>query len=184
MFQRLPQGYDIVADTYRTNSLKNSERDIRGISSKIIVSSASSKVPRNQNAAEMLQELDCKKIYFSLDTVCYEITAGSANEVAELSSNQEEADTKLLLHTKHAIDEYPDQRVVIRSPSRDVDIDILFIAIFQHKADRIWIDYGTGDHRNVFNLNSVDMDADKKSALIGFHAVTSNDYVFLIFLTW
>ena len=52
LFSKLPAGYsriDIVADTYRLNSLKDPEREKRGISSKVLISSASAKIPRNFN---------------------------------------------------------------------------------------------------------------------------------------
>ena len=49
--------------------------------------------------------------------------------------------------------------------------------MFPLQAERIWIDYGTGDNRKVLKLNSIDMDEEKKLALLGFHAATGNDYV-------
>ena len=203
LFETLPKGYhriDIIADTYKKNSLKCSERDSRGISEKVMVRSASSRIPRNfsdflkngenktrlieiikdeliRNSREVLATLLCTTIYFSLDMVCYKITSQSVTEVPQLSSNQEEADTKLLLHTKHAIDENLGHNVIVCSPSGDVDINILFLAIFQEQAEHIWIDYGRGEHRKVLHLASVDMDADRKTALIGYHAVTGNDYI-------
>ena len=50
LVDRLPKGYrriDIIADAYREKSLKNNERDRRGVSNKVIVRSALSKIPRN-----------------------------------------------------------------------------------------------------------------------------------------
>ena len=50
LVDRLPKGYrriDIIADTCREKSLKNNERDRRGVSNKVIVRSAPSKIPRN-----------------------------------------------------------------------------------------------------------------------------------------
>ena len=50
LVDRLPKGYrriDIIADTYREKSLKNNEKDCRGVSKKVIVCSALSKIPRN-----------------------------------------------------------------------------------------------------------------------------------------
>ena len=38
-----------------------------------------------------------------------------------------------------------------------------------------------GKSRKVIKLSDIDMDADKKTALIGFHAFTGNDYVSSIF---
>ena len=42
-------------------------------------------------------------------------------EINELNSNHEEADTKLLLHTKHASDN-GEPNVLIKSPDTDVTI--------------------------------------------------------------
>ena len=201
LFNKIPPGYsrvDIVADTYKSNSLKDPERNLRGISSKVMISSSSSKIPRNfndflkngenktrlieliknelvNNRMLILTSLDCECIFFSMHNICYKISKECITEIQELSSNQEEVDTKLLLHAKHALRD--NNLVIIRSPSGDVDINILFLAMFQTNDNKIWLDYNTGDHRRVLPLNAIDMDSDKKSALIGFHALTGNDYV-------
>ena len=88
---------NIIADTYRENSLKNNERDSRGVSNKVIIRSASSRIPRNfteflkngdnktrliellkdeliKNSQEMLELLSSEMIYFSLDGMCLKIT--------------------------------------------------------------------------------------------------------------
>ena len=112
-----------------------------------------------------------------MDNICVKISERSSCEVSELASNQEEGDSKLLLHTNHSIHNNPDHKIVIRPPSGDIDINILFINIFYNNTVIIWIDYGTGDNRRTINLRSIDIDSDKRSALIGFHAGTGNDYV-------
>ncbi|KAG1693959.1 Ral GTPase-activating protein subunit alpha-1 [Nymphon striatum] len=201
------QGYarvDIVADTYRKDSLKNSERIKRGHSAKVLINSAESKIPRNfsdflkngENKGRMieiikdemdkqkhafLEKLKCNEIMFSVDKVCIRMTEHSTDVVDELSSNQEEADTKLLLHAKHVFNAHPGKAVLIRSPSGDVDINILFLALFPEDADRIYIDYGTGKSRKVLQLSTIDMPDTFKSALVGFHAFSGNDYISSIF---
>ena len=203
LVDRLPKGYrriDIVADTYREKSLKNNERDRRGVSNKVIVRSALSKIPRNfsdflkngdnktrlielikdefvKHSHDYLQLLSSEVIYFSIDGLFLQIKQERVIEASQLSSNQEEADTKVLLHTNHVLHENIDQNVVLRSPSGDIDLNILCIAMFPLQAERIWIGYGTGDNRKVLKLNSIDMDEEKKLALLGFHAATGNDYV-------
>ena len=203
LVDRLPKGYrsiDIIADTYREKSLKNNEIDRRGDSNKVIVRSALSKIPRNfsdylkngdnktrrtelikdefvKHSHDYLQLLSSEVIYFSIDGLCLQIKQERVIEASQLSSNQEEADTKVLLHANHALHENIDQNVVLRSPSGDIDINILCIAMFSFQAERIWIDYGTGDNRKFLKLNSIDMDEEKKLALLGFHAATGNDYV-------
>ena len=52
-------------------------------------------------------------IYSSLDGVCLKITQDTVTEETKLSSNQEEADTKLLLHAKHVLHENQNQNVVL-----------------------------------------------------------------------
>ena len=42
-------------------------------------------------------------IYFSTDGICHYITRNNNSIIPELSTNQEEADTKLCLHTLHAL---------------------------------------------------------------------------------
>ena len=49
-------------------------------------------------------------------------------------------------------------------------------------AERMWVDYGTGDHRHILYLKPIGMDDDeKKLALLGFDATTGNDYVSSLF---
>ena len=117
-------------------------------------------------------------ICFSIDGLCLQIKQERVIEASQFSSNQEEADTKVLFHANHVLNENIDQDVVLRSPSGYIDINILRIAMFPLQAERIWIDYGTGDNRKVLKLNSIDMDEEKKLALLGFHAATGNDYSF------
>ena len=88
-------------------------------------------------------------IIFSLDGTCIKITRNDVAEVAELSSNQEEADTKLLLHTNHALLENSNQNIILQSSSGDVDVNILCLGTFSLQSERIWVDYGAGDHRHI-----------------------------------
>ena len=53
---------------------------------------------------------------FSMNKVCKRITRTSVNLVEALCRNQEEADTKLLLHPKHALDNNDRKLVLVRSP--------------------------------------------------------------------
>ena len=49
--------------------------------------------------------------------------------------------------------------------------------MFPLQAEKMWVDYGTGDHYPILKLNSIDMDDEKKLALLWFHATAGNDYV-------
>ena len=120
---------------------------------------------------------------FSKDKVCKRITRTSVSLVETLCSNQEEADTKLLLHTKHVLDSDDRKLVLVRSPSEDVDIQVLFISTFLEESEqkRIYIDLGSGKSRKILHLDSVDMNSGLKSALTGFHTFAGNDYLSYIF---
>ena len=116
-----------------------------------------------------------------MDGICYGITKDYVEVINEQSSNQEEADTKLLLHAKHAKGMDQNRLVLVRSPSGDVDINVLFTSMFKEDNTDIYIDYGSGKFRKILQLNSIDMSDEHKFALIGFHAFTGNDYVSSIF---
>ena len=98
--QSIPKGYqrvDIVADTYRDASIKNQERTKRGTSTKVLIGSVRSKMPRDinrfmmnnenktelikltfqyimQNKEEILQILKTQMMILSGDNECFEVT--------------------------------------------------------------------------------------------------------------
>ena len=51
----------------------------------------------------IISNLVCKIIYYSMNRICFKVSLDSFNEEFQPSSNQEEADTKLL-DTRHALD--------------------------------------------------------------------------------
>ena len=53
LLNSIPKGYrrvDIIADTYRQTSIKSSERNKRGTSTKVTIKSIKTKVPRDLNS--------------------------------------------------------------------------------------------------------------------------------------
>ena len=112
----------------------------------------------------MLQKLQCRR---TSDVVVVE----------QLSSNQKEADTKSLLHAANSLSENADGSVVVRSPSGDVYINILFLSVFLESSEKVIIDYGRANSRKILQVSSIDMSDEHKKALIGFHSFTGNDYV-------
>ena len=158
VFDALPVGYqriDIVADSYRENSLKNLERTKRGCSKRVLIHSSKSKVPSNfadflkigenktrlieliknelvKKRQSVLQKLRCHETFFLMGKLCLRITVNTTDIIEEL---REEADTELLLHAKHTFNSTENQAVLVRSPSGVLDINVLFIALFPEKAD-------------------------------------------------
>ena len=203
LFKMIPSGYrrvDIVADSYIENSIKEAERTKRGTSQKVIIQSSKSKVPRQfhsflQNSenktrlislikevvkrrkSEILKLLKSHCIYFSSYKLCEVIDENNCKVISELSSDQEEADTKVCLHAMAALRTYPNKHVIIRSHSGDVDINILLTSLITDSADKVFVDVNTGKNRKVLQLSDIELSSDEKEALIGFHAFTGNDYV-------
>ena len=113
---------DIVADTYKSASIKGREREKRGCTNKTIVKSAKSKIPRifksflkngesktrlidllgqfvKENSKRTCNLLKRSSIVFSEENFTYRISQNSEVTLdPELSSNQEEADTKVNMY--------------------------------------------------------------------------------------
>ena len=110
---------DIVADTYKQVSIKDGERDKRGSSDMIMVKSSKTRIASNfnnflkngENKTRMIDlmcqhiqdnsktacnSMKCSTIYFSKENSTYKMKKNSPPSLAtHLSSNQEEADTKV-----------------------------------------------------------------------------------------
>ena len=198
----IPKGFkrvDIIADTYREVSIKNQERAHRGQGGKIIIGSISSKLPRDMkkfmgngenktaliellfeyviaNKNIVLDLLKSDQVVLSGDDWSYTVTVDSAFP-NDLQSNQEEADTKVLLHTLRILQESR-LFVLLCSPSGDTDITVLALALIaEENRSRVYYDYGNGKNRMGTWLSDVNLQENYRSSLIGFHAFTGNDYV-------
>ena len=65
--------------------------------------------------------------------------------------------------------------ITLRSPSGDTDIVVLTVALLYEFRNRVLIDDGSGDSRNVMQISNIDIEKDLVGALIGFHSLTRND---------
>ena len=172
--------------THREVSIKDPERRKRGCADKVLIQSAKSKVPRNfseflQNGGnktrlidliltvilerklEVLFSLNSKEIYFSTDGQCHKINRDDVINVPELSSNQEEADTKLCLHARHALNSADRGTVIVRNHSGDVDINVILISKTTDTPERVILDFNKGKYRKVGSRHL------KKINLLQFH---------------
>jgi len=125
----------------------------------------------------VLTKLSTSEVYLSGEDKCWLLTSSSVSEAQLLSSNQEEADTKILLHAKHAIETSEDTAVHLLSPSGDTDILVLVIALMSPYKERVFIINGSGAHRKTIWLGSLEFEDEVLNSLIGFHAFTGNDFV-------
>ena len=199
IFAAIPKEYkrvDIVAGSY-LKSIKTYERDRRGTAPILIVKSVHSRLPADfkrflsngQNKTRMIEltleilktrkeqilnNMKSKEVFFSTYNECLHVTKDDVLVIPELCSNQEEADTKVILHAKHAIEANEKGMIIICSHSGDTDIAVIALSHFIQNADRVILDSNTGKQRKAFRLDQIDMTKEQKTSLIGFHAFTGS----------
>ena len=112
---------DIFADIYRANSIKDGEKNTSGSSQRVIIASSKSRLTHDvfellkngekktrvteivsevlrNNFSNALVKLRSSMVYISQEDVTYCIAETGATINQELSSNQDEADTKVILY--------------------------------------------------------------------------------------
>ena len=164
---------DVVFDVYIENSIKNAERERRGTSSlhfgtllenskvkqwKNFLSSSENKTLLMRYLVAKLKDpvfinrLSNKELYVTEGASCFKITRAGCHEVEELHSIQEEADTRIFLHVKHAeMNGY--SNVAIHSPDRRLHYGSCILSrttwpsLFQ---DRHWRQLKNNQHRRCF----------------------------------
>ena len=107
-----------------------------------------------------------------LKAVC--LTRGSAVAEPNLHSGHEEADTRLLLHAKHAATSHP--RIVIQSP--DTDAAVLLIAHFSYlNCQELWLKTGVKDRLRYLPVHEIQAFLGESlcRCLPSFHALTGCD---------
>ena len=77
--------------------------------------------------------------------VCHYVTRNNSSIIPELSSNQEEVDTKLCLHTLHPLATVENGYVIVRNHSGDVDINAMLIAKVIPEPSRVILDIHKGN---------------------------------------
>ena len=125
-----------------------------------------------KNICERLGSIE---LFFTHGKQCHRFRVGAdglleTNDVPELQNDHKEADTRMLLHAKHASHDHDD--VVIRSPDTDV-----FVLAVGHKCSfdaSLYFVTGTGNNCRIIDINKIreELGSDLSSALIGFHSFT------------
>ena len=192
---------DLVFDQYREQSIKEGERHKRGESSSLEVRIHSDCTPipkqwakyisnpRNkENLADFLCRALCKRLTQNLHPQQKVFLAGGFKDgmktascteghcaiVPLLRSDHEEADTRLLLHAKHA--SLTHSRIVIQSP--DTDVLVLCIAHFENLQCReLWFRTGAKDRLRFIPVHLLHSSLGQPlcKALPAFHALTGCD---------
>ena len=104
------------------------------------------------------------------------ITRDLCLDVEDLKSNQEEADTSMLLHAKYAAGQCQEEKIVIQSP--DTDVLVLSAAHFEDIAsEKLWFRTGVKDRLRFVPVLDVCQNLSNRvlKALPAFHALTGCD---------
>ena len=193
---------DFVADRYPALSIKNTERQRRadkGVQ-KVHIFGKDQNVPKQWKKflscgenKESLVVFLCEywracsssqlgtvsAIHVTAKENCYVLYAGESpsdrvrsDEVSPLRSNHEEADTRLILHAKHAAATH--NNVIIKSP--DTDVLILSIAMQQRIENEMFFLTGTGNRCRCIPVSTIanNLGVEVSHCLPGFHAFTGN----------
>eukprot|EP00794_Sanderia_malayensis_P014878 gene14878-biopygen12404 len=107
-----------------------------------------------------------RTVIISNKSQCTKVTADHVEVLENWASDHEEADTKLVALVK-AVNLSPDDAVMARSPSGDVDILALFLS---HEFDgtRILVDNGVGKQRKIIDMTSSTLEIEKKKHYLAF----------------
>ena len=122
-----------------------------------------------------------RRILFTCGTNCVSLHSLDGSLVSDIeedlySTSQEEADTRLILHSVLASKFIPDgMQIVVRSP--DTDVLILLVSHCHRIKRPTLFDTGTGNNRRLISVNQIAhaVGPDVAEALLAFHAFTGCD---------
>ena len=196
---------DILFDSYSDPSIKDKERERRGLQTiNYIITGSEQRCP--QNLGEALRASSFKKnlprflieewthkqyidifgdkhIYLGVESECYHFYVSNEEikreTVVELSTNHDEADTRICFHAS-SIDRActPLNNIAIRA----ADTDILIIMLYHlHKFNaKVWMDVGTAsrNNRRYISISGIAdaLGVQMWKAFPAFHAFTGCDY--------
>ena len=190
---------DVVWDEYKDDSLKAMTRSKRGPGVRQKVE-GKNKLPRNwkeflrvnSNKQELFEYLatclskvlSCKQIITTYGEGI--MSVHPCDKIDQLQPcTQEEADTRMLLHTYHAV-QCGHKRILLRT----VDTDVLVLSVASipklHEFDKsveVWIGFGTGKHHRYIPAHGIanSLAPQVALALPAFHAFTGCDTVSMFF---
>lgn len=193
---------DFVIDRYPAVSIKNAERSRRAVAGQQLLQIYSIKQKTPSQWTKFLASGENKEaltdflfetwrtvplqaagkdiaIFVAHRNVCHQLTLKdgimSVKEVESLTCDHEEADTRLLLHAKHAWSELYN-KIIIQSPDTDVAIISLSIMAKLPSAKMYFLT-GTKDRQRMLDLQAIGsaLGPSVTEALIGLHTFTGCD---------
>jgi hypothetical protein len=154
VFRCLPKVETVhfVTDSYHSGSIKDAERTRRGSGKSHHIGGALTKLPsdfsacmRNrQNKKKLIdfildqwrspayeRELLNRTVYYVCESKCYKIQTSDGTvitiEIDDLSSSQEEADSRMILHVLFTgLESQRESSIVVRSPDTDVMVLLIY----------------------------------------------------------
>ena len=176
---------DVVFDTYRDMSIKNGERmekvQLSHISAtqlvkqwRMFLSEVKNKpslikfISREWRAEQCRGRLTGKTLFVTAESECWKITEEGSENVVELTSNQEETDSRLLLHAAHASQE---GHVAVAISSEDTDVFILLLNFFSIIDAKLFMRCGSRTRTRLVDIRGVVQRTGQEvcEALIGLH---------------
>lgn len=119
--------------------------------------------------AKVFNILRTNKMMILLDNKCILISHLSTSIEESITSNQEETDTKVILHNHQILKSNEASiKIIKRSPLGDTDIIVLTVALLYEFHNKALIDAGSEDNRKVMRLRNIDIGKGLVNALIGF----------------
>jgi len=192
-----------VTDSYKPASIKQLQRDRRGKTAAFDIGGPLTKLPNDfksfirstNNKQQLIRLLLCewqshnyarhlhgRTVYFLCETECVCLTSDdgvttTATDIVSLQSDQEEADTRIILHCLFVAEAAPaDSSIVVRSP--DTDVMVLLLSHANKIQLPLLFDTGTGNKRSLVDIQSVaaSIGPQMSSGLPALHAFTGCDY--------
>ncbi|KAJ8387962.1 hypothetical protein AAFF_G00147530 [Aldrovandia affinis] len=162
------QRIDVVFDVYQEDSIKNAERANRGCTTGIQFLVAEWKTPK------LRDRLNDKQLYVTSEESCLHITKDQWAEVASLQSNQEEADTRIILNAAHAAEEGYSAVVVTAD---DTDVLLLCLAFSADISCPLFQNCGTKNRVRYLDITKLCQALGDCvcNAVIGMYAYTGCD---------
>ena len=146
---------DIVFDVFKDNSIKTTEREDRRVASGLANGSivVGHKIQgwrrllrRSASKTSLIkflcqawrndpypERLGSKLLFITCGKQCFKVTKDGSEVVDEFNTSQGEADTRMLLHTKHASSNYIYMYMVI--VTEDTDLFIICLSVFHQISD-------------------------------------------------
>ena len=188
---------DLVFDVYREISIKNAERQKRANDEAVQFNNilASHKIKQwyqflqsSSNKSHLIKflchewqsinfrsKLKDQNLYLGFDEECLLLTSEGVEVVEHLRCNHEEADTRILLHAKHAASSHESVVIVCE----DTDVLVLAVSKALTIGTTIFQKRGSQSRTRFVNVSKISdyLGAKVSSCLPGLHAFTGCDSV-------